>query len=126
MSDVILRHVPIRGRIKYFSECLFLTVDKRERIKMTGLGGMPSLYKPRGDKEISACIMAESQLKLVLLVYSLCCSPLFLICIASTALPGCTPQSSVQQILLSSGTEDLVPDANLGSQVLSLSVQRFS
>lgn len=45
MSDVILRHVPLRGRINYISECLFLTVDKRERIKMTSLDEMPSFYR---------------------------------------------------------------------------------
>lgn len=124
MSDVILRHIPIRGRTNYFSECLFLTVDKRERIKMTSLGGMPGLYRARGDKGISACIMAESQLKLGLLqpllqpsfpdLHSKCCSAR----LHTTELCAADPPVFC--------TEDLVPDANLGSQVLSFSVQRFS
>lgn len=112
MSDVILRHVPIRWMINYFSDCLFLTIDKRERIKMTSLGRMPSFYRARGHKGIPACIIGESQLKLGLLVHSLCCYHPFLICIAGTAVRLHTMELCAADLHVFC-TEALVPDTNL-------------
>lgn len=112
MSDVILRHVPTRGMINYFSDFLFLTIDKGEKIKTTSLDGMPSFYRARGRKGIPACIIAESQLKLGLLVHSLCfCHP-FLISTAGTAVRLHTMELCAADLHVFC-TEDLVPDTNL-------------